>query len=448
MRFRMKVTIVFLSTIVAFYAIIGGYLSRPGEAEARGSQYAQLEIFEEVLNHIIHDYVDQPDLEKVRIGSLRGLAEGLDPYCAYLTPEQVKQFNANDNRGETGLLLSKVSGYAYVVAVLKGSPAEQTGIHDGDFIEYIGKVPTRDMSLYDAQQLLTGPAGSQVEIRIVRQGQPRKLSIQRVRLTQPPIIGRVEETGIGYIRITSLVDGKAAEVKSQVSDLTAKGAQKIILDLRGSANGKLQEGIAVANLFIDSGVLARVLGKEGKEIQLFRADSSKAVFPGSAAVIIDRSTAGPAETIASAFRDLKRGEVIGERSFGAGSEQQLYPLSDGGALLITTAKYAPANGKPFMEESIYPTVKVDRPAEAEPIIPAGDEDEEQPEEKPEQPPTAQPKTVTPPQPPAEDLQLKKALEILRQAPGKAAAASQKSAAVRIPHRVPQSNSEIEIRQAA
>src|SRR5262252_10735656 len=132
MRFKAKVSIVFLSTLITLYAIIGGFLSKSGQAVARDSSYAQLAIFNEVLGHIIRDYVDEPDLEKVRIGSLRGLAEGLDPYSAYLTPEQVKQYDPKANRGETGLVLSKVGGYAYVVAVLKGTPGEQAGIKAGD----------------------------------------------------------------------------------------------------------------------------------------------------------------------------------------------------------------------------------------------------------------------------------------------------------------------------
>ncbi|MEK6286792.1 MAG: S41 family peptidase [Acidobacteriota bacterium] len=423
MRFKTKIAIVVFSTIIAFYAIVGSFMSKSGQVVARGSQYGQLQIFDEVLSHIIRDYVDQPDLEKVRIGSLRGLAEGLDPYSAYLTPEQVKQYDPKANRAETGLLLSKVGGYAYTVAVLKGSPAEQAGIRSGDFIEYVGKVPSRDLSLYDIEQLLSGQAGSTAEVRILHQGQSRKVSLARAKLAQPAIESRIEEPGVGYIKITTLADGKASEVKTVLSDLMSKGAQKIVLDLRGTANGKIQEGVAVANLFAGSGTLARVLGKGEKETDTFTADASKVVFNGPLTVVIDRSTAGPAEIIAAAVRDQKRGELVGERTFGTGSEQQLFRLSDEGALLITTAKYAPATGKAFMEEPVNPTVKVDRPVEAEVILPAGDDDDDS-EEKPDQ----QQPQVTPPKPaqPVEDVQLKKAFEIIKQTPLKAQAAQKRA----------------------
>jgi carboxyl-terminal processing protease len=422
MRFKTKIAIVVFSTIIAFYAIVGSFMSKSGQVVARGSQYGQLQIFDEVLSHIIRDYVDQPDLEKVRIGSLRGLAEGLDPYSAYLTPEQVKQYDPRANRAETGLLLSKVGGYAYTVAVLKGSPAEQAGIRSGDFIEYLGKVPSRDLSLYDIEQLLSGQPGTSAEVRILHQGQSRKVTLARAKIAQPAIESRMEEAGVGYIKITTLADGKAAEVKTALSDLMSKGAQKIVLDLRGAANGKLKEGVAVANLFAGSGTLARVLGKGEKETETFTADAGKVVFNGPLAVVIDRSTAGPAEAIAAAMRDQKRGELVGERTFGTGSEQQMFSLSDGGALLITTAKYAPAAGKAFMEEPVNPTMKVDRPVEAEVILPAGDDDDDS-EEKPDQP------QVTPPKPaqPVEDVQLKKAFEIIKQTPLKAQAAQKRAA---------------------
>lgn len=428
MQFKAKIAIVVFSTIIAFYAIVGSFMSKSGQAVARGSQYAQLTIFDEVLSYIIRDYVDPPDLEKVRIGSLRGLAEGLDPYSAYLTSEQVKQYDPKASRAETGMILSKVGGYAYVVSVLKGSPAEQVGVREGDFIEYVGKVPSRDLSLYDINQLLSGDPGTTVELRILHRGQPRKVAIPRAKFAQPALDARVEEGGIGYIKLTTLAEGKSAELKKLVNDLVSKGAQKIVLDLRGAANGSIEEGVAAANLFVGTGTLAKTLGKGGKETKTYQADAGKVVFQGPLAVVIDRSTAGAAEIIAAAVRDQKRGELVGERTFGAGSEQQIFSLSDGGALLITTAKYAPSSGKPFMEEPITPTVKVERVAEAEVVLPDDSDEPEPDEEKPEQ---AQPPAPKPAEP-VEDVQLKKAIEILKQSTAKGQAVQKRAAKLIVP----------------
>src|SRR5438105_13081334 len=138
MNFKGKILIVTLSAGLAFYAIVGGFLSVQKNVFAKGDPYVQLRIFSEVLRHIVRDYVDEPDLEKVRVGALRGLTEGLDPYSSYLTPEQTKKFQpSRADQAGTGMILSKVGGYIYVVSVLKDSPAEKVGLQDGDFIEYI-----------------------------------------------------------------------------------------------------------------------------------------------------------------------------------------------------------------------------------------------------------------------------------------------------------------------
>lgn len=424
MQFKTKIAIVVFSTLIASYAIIGSFMSKSNQAIAQNSPYMQSAIFDDVIRHIVEDYVEEPDLDKVRVGSLRGLAEGLDAYSAYLTPEQAKQYSPKAAAGETGMVIGKVAGYAYVISVLKGSPADQAGIKEGDFIEYFGKLPSRDLSLYETYQLINGAPGSTVEIKVLHRGQPRTATVTRAKLAQPAIESRTEEAGIGYIKVTSLAEGKSTEIKNQLSELTAKGAQKVVLDLRGAANGTLDEGVATANLFIGSGRLARVIGKGGKETKTFDADAKKVAFNGPLVVLTDRSTAGAAEIVASAVKEAKRGEVVGERTFGVGSEQQLFPLADGGALLITIAKYAPATGKPFMEEAVTPTVKVERLAEPEVVIPDGEE-----EDTPEQQSQAQ--TAPKPEPPVEDVQLKKAVEILKQASSAKAQTTQKRAAAKV-----------------
>ena len=178
----------------------------------------------------------------------------------------------------------------------------------------------------------------------------------------------------------------------------------------------------MANLFIGTGMLGRLEGKEGRELQSHADDPNKVVFTGPLTVLIDRTTASAAEVIAAAVRDQKRGELVGDRTFGAGTDQKLFSLSDGGALLITTAKYAPAAGKPFIEEPVSPTVKVERPAEPEVTPTDGDDDDSE-----ETPQTAHPKVEPQPAPPAEDVQLKKAIEILKQSSGKTAAPTKRAA---------------------
>lgn len=423
MSAKIRIAIVMLSACVACYAIAGGFPWDRG-ATAKGNQWAQLRIFDEVLYHIAKDYVDEPDMERVRTGALRGLAEGLDPYSAYLTPAQVAGYKpADPGVAEVGgMALSKYSGYVYVVSVLKGSPAERSGIATGDVLEYIGKAPTRDMSLYDAEMLMTDPKSGPIEVKIVRAQQSGKITFTNGQVTIPPVEAKLQESGIGYIGVPTLSPGKAAEVKAAIEQLTAKGAKKLVLDLRGAALGSLEEGAKVANLFVDSGVLARKVGRGGSDAGSIEAVKEATIFRGPLTVLVDESTAGAGEVVAAAVLASRRGDVVGEKSFGAGVELGVFNLRDGGAMLITVAKYAPPQGKPFMEEGITPTVEVKQQQTAGDLV-VPDDGEDTPEEPANPNAAGEPKPAPKPTPkaaPTEDLQLKKAVELLR---GGAAAAA-------------------------
>src|SRR4030095_5837493 len=188
--------------------------------------------------------------------ALRALAEGPDPYSTYLTPDQVKDYSENgkDNQAGIGAELSQVASYLYVIAPMKGSPADQAGVRAGDIIEYIDSKATRDISLYDAKQLLNGAPGSEVKLRILRANvSPLTVTVKRGTFRAPAAEARMEAGRIGVLRVNSLVDGEAADARARVQDLLKQGAQKLVLDLRGTAGGSLSEAVAVANLFIKDG---------------------------------------------------------------------------------------------------------------------------------------------------------------------------------------------------
>jgi len=431
MSFRSKFSLVVISASVALYAVVGGWLSTSAQQPANDPG-SQLRIFESVLQHIQNDYVDEPNMEKVRAGALRGLAYGLDPYSTYLTADQVKDFKADksENLPGIGAELSQVSSYLFVVSPVKGSPADQAGVRAGDVIEYIDSKATRDISLYDAKQLLKGPAGSEVKLRILRaNSRPVTVSVKRGSFKLPAAESRMEAGRIGVLKVNSLGEGESADIKAKLQELLKQGAQKIVVDLRGVAGGSLSEGIATANFFIKDGALAQTVGKEGKPLNTFDADPKLVLFNGPTAVLIDSGTAGAAEVVASAFSERKRGEIIGEKSFGAGTDQQLFTLRDGDGLLLTTVKWASSSGKPFLGEDrthsgIVPSVEVKRSEVADTVDPddltGSDEDATKPTPNNDKREVA-PETNT--QRPQEDLQLKKALELLKDKPG----SSQKAA---------------------
>jgi carboxyl-terminal processing protease len=419
MSLKKKFTIISLSAALAIYTIAGAWLATRAQQPANDPG-AQQRIFESVLQHIQNDYVDEPNMEKVRAGALRGLAYGLDPYSTYLTPEQVNDFRADKKSSQVGIgaELSQYASYLYVVAPVKGSPADQAGVRAGDVIEYIDNKATRDISLYDARQLLNGASGTEVKLRILRaNARPMTVAVKRGTFRAPAAEAKLEAGKIGILRINSLDSGEAADAKARLQDLIKQGAQKIVVDLRSVAGGEIQEGVTVANYFIPSGPLARTIGREQKVLKAFEADPKVALFSGPTVVLIDTGTAGAAEVVASAFVERKRGDVVGERSFGAGAEQELFTLRDGDGLLLTTVKWASGNGKPFLGEDrahsgVAPTVEVKRPEAPDNLdvddLPSTEEAK----------PSASPEPIQKPEP--EDLQLKKAIELLRDKPVRAA----------------------------
>jgi carboxyl-terminal processing protease len=423
MSFKSKFTVIALSASLAVYTLAGAWLATRAQQPANDPN-AQQRIFESVLQHIQNDYVDEPNMEKVRAGALRGLAYGLDPYSTYLTPEQVKDFRAAAKNSQAGIgaELSQVASFLYVVAPVKGSPADQAGVRAGDIIEYIDGKATRDISLYDARQLLNGPAGSEVKLRILR-ARPLTVTVKRGTFRAPAAEARMEAGRVGVLRINSLDSGEAADARTHLQELIKQGAQKIVIDLRSVAGGEIEEGVTVANFFIRDGQIAKTIGREQKVLKTYDADPKVTLFNGPAVVLIDSGTAGAAEVVASAFIEDKRGDVVGEKSFGAGAEQELFTLRDGDGLLLTTVKWASGSGKPFLGEDrtrsgISPTVEVKRPdsQDATDVEDLQDNDNE----KPNQQNQKSPSEPIAPKPQPEDLQMKKALELLRDKPAQKA----------------------------
>ena len=424
MSFRTKFALILASATLALYTLVGGWISTRAQQPANDPN-AQLRIFESVLQHIQSDYVDEPNMEKVRAGALRGLAYGLDPYSTYLTPEQVREFgkDTKDSQVGIGAELSQVASYLYVIAPMKGSPADQSGVRAGDIIEYIDGKATRDISLYDAKQLLNGAAGSDVKLRILRaNARPLTLTVKRSAFRAPAAEGRMEAGRIGVLRVNSFAQGEAADARARLQDLVKQGAQKLVVDVRGTAGGSIDEAVAVANLFIKDGTIAQTSGREGKSLKTFAADPKAAIFSGPVVALIDSGTAGAAEVVASALLERNRGQVVGEKSFGAGAEQQLFTLRGGDGLLLTTIKWASASGKPFLGEDrshsgVTPSVEVKRSELADAVDPedlTGNDDDTavKPGQSPDKPQVTS--EANTPKPSVEDLQMKKALELLRE----------------------------------
>lgn len=350
-----RIGIFSLSVLIFCYAGIGHVLGRTPDDKA----YKSLTVYGEVLQKIQTDYVDDPNMRTVTAGALHGLLESLDPQSSYLTPreyEDYKKKTSSPGTGEAGLTLSKRYGYIIVLSVLPDSPGTKAGIRSGDLLESIAGFTTRDMSVGQALNLLNGQAGTGIKVSVIRRGKatPDDVDIVREKVATPKLIVQKAEPDIQVMRFPSLDPGRAEEVRNRLLDAEKQGIHKVILDLRECGRGSVPEAISIARLFVPSGTLATLRGQT-VSTQVFSAEPKQVIWKNPVSLLVDTTTSGAAEVLASAIEANHRGDVVGERTFGLASEQKLITLDDGAALILTVANYYNADGKSILEEGVTPT---------------------------------------------------------------------------------------------
>lgn len=364
---------------VAIFAALGlgfvfgefGWFGVHASGEQDGA-YREIHVYQEVLKKIQTDYVTQPNIGAVTNGALHGLLESLDADSSYLTPTEYKIYKERPASGtaQIGITVSKRYGYATVVNVVPGSPADQDHLTDGDVIEAIGSQSTRELSLAVIRLMLEGKPGSTVEISVVRpfKPDPDKLTITRTATPSPAMQQQqYENSTILYLKPGVVNEARVNEIAAKIK--SAGRNEKILLDLRDTSGDDEQQGLRLANLFIKQGTMAMLVGQKYPQ-QTFTADPTKCVTSAPVAVLVNRGTYGAAELAAGAIEDSKRGDVIGERTFGEGSVQKTMELPDGGALLLTVAKYETPSGSKIQDNAVNPSVAVEQPNEDEFLAPA------------------------------------------------------------------------------
>ena len=405
--------ILIVSVLIVGWVGIGHVLGR----SSNDKTYKSLVVYSEVLQKIQQDYVDEPNMHLVTAGSLHGLLESLDSESSYLTPREYTEYKektADPGTGESGLNLSKRSGYVVVTSVLPDSPADKAGLHSGDFLESIAGFTTREMSVGQAENLLAGQPGTAVKVAVIRRGRtdPEDVDIVRQKLATPKLtVQKVDNDTIAF-RFPTLDSGRADEVRTHLLDAQKQGISRVILDVRDCGRGQDSEAIAVARLFIPSGTLTTLKGQTLPE-QVFSADPTKVVWKGPVSVLTEITTAGPGEVLASAFANTKRGDIVGERTFGLASVQKLIPLEDGAAIDLTVGNYYNSDGKSILEEGVTPTE----------VVHAASSLSDDSEEGDDVASTAGPQKEPPPGPrplSADDPVLRRALELLKTPAKKAA----------------------------
>ena len=327
-------------------------------AQQQDGAYKQIDVYGEVLRHIQNDYVEDPNIDSVTNGALRGLLESLDADSSYLTPADYKTYKADKGgKAQVGIVVSKRFGYATVVSVVPGSPADKADLNDGDIIEAIGKSDTRDMSLAMIQRMLEGTPGSELDLAVIRprKADPDKVVLNRVVVSEPAVAETLyENSTILYLKPMILDHDHVQQVEAKLKQMNKTPNRKVLLDLRDVAAGDMPEAVRLANLFLKSGTIVQLEGQKVAK-QTFVADGSKAVDPaGPVVVLVNRGTAGPGEVVAAALADNKRAELVGEKTFGEGAQQKTFELPDGAALILSIAKYESPLGKKFQDDAVTP----------------------------------------------------------------------------------------------
>jgi carboxyl-terminal processing protease len=345
MSSRTKYFVVSTSTCLTLMLLIGNVIGKPSSAD---DTLKHIGVFSDVVSHIKAEYVEEPDMKSVTLGALNGMLEAIDPFASYLNSDQYKEYlkTKDAKRADTGLILSRRFGLLGVVAVAPNSPAAKAGFSTYDMIESIKGISTRDMPLAYATLLLQGDPGSTVDVSVVhvRRSEPQSVKLSRAFTALPPVDSRMLPGQVGYINIDALSAAHVKEVAAAVQKLQKDGAQKFIVDVRNCALGNPEDGIAVANLFESSGRLAYLEGQRVSR-QDFNADPAKAVTNLPVAVLTNRGTAGAGELLAAALMDSKRAQVVGERTYGDAAVRKAVTMDDGGAIILSVAKYYSPNPK-------------------------------------------------------------------------------------------------------
>ena len=360
MRSRTRALVLTISIPVIVFAILGGYL---GQALAKDDTYQHLRVFEDVISLVLNNYVEPVDVNQAMRGAMKGMAEGLDPESAFLTADLVKVMESGTSAGpaDVGLDLTR-QYYLRVVSARDGSPAAKAGIRSGDFIRAIDNRPTRDMSAFEGSRLLHGAPGTKVSLLLIRgnAADPHMVELVRDRPAGAEMTSRMADPSTGYIRVVDFTKDSPARFKQAFDALARTGAAKYVIDLRGTARGDLDDGLAASHLFVKSGTLGVRLTK-GDLKDVVTAQAADGAVAAPIVLLVDQGTAGAAEIFAAALDGNKRADLVGEHTLGRAARQKLIKLPDNSGLWLTYLRYLTPSSDPIHEKGLEPDVDVEQP---------------------------------------------------------------------------------------
>lgn len=356
-----------LLTVAICGAFLGGYLlgdHRGASASSDGADFGVLWQVQSLLNRRFIGEI--PASQQQMYGAIHGLVASFnDPYTLFVepAPREVERDELRGHFGGIGAALARNDAGDLVLTVIPDRPAAKAGIQDGDVLLAVDGQPiTPSMTIDEAVALIRGEVGTTVKLKLRRVGHPELFEVKAVRerIDTPNVEWRLLDEGkhIGYARINIFGEPAASELRHALEDLASKGVNKLVLDLRGNGGGLLDSAVDTASLFVKDGEVLREIKRGGQE-RFYPVKPVQSLAQGWAiALLVDGGTASASEIVAGALRDHGRAMLIGEKTFGKGSVQEVHELPDGSSLHVTVARWLTPKRHQIDKVGLEPDVAV------------------------------------------------------------------------------------------
>lgn len=338
--------------------VSGGVFIQGGPGAHAAQNPGTPRLFEQVVAHVRANFIDSIPVDELYRKAAVGLPREIDdPYSMVLTPDAVRRLreSTTGRYAGVGLELDMRDGFVTVIAPISGTPADSAGIAPGDRIVAVNGTSTTGESMDEVQQLLRGPSGSAVRLSVQSGDQDsRTVTLRRTQIRYRPVQRvALPEPGVGYVELATFSDDAAGELRRVVDSLRRTGVHSLILDLRGNPGGLLEQGVAVADLFLDNGdVIVSTRGRTPEADQDLTDGAAEEWPRMPVVVLVDSGSASASEIVAGALQDHDRAEVIGSATYGKGSAQSVFTLAGGQALKLTTARWFTPEGRSIDRDSI------------------------------------------------------------------------------------------------
>ncbi len=338
-----------------------------GSAHAQNNEstYRNLELLGDIFERVRSAYVEPVDEEKLLQSAISGMLGSLDPHSSYLPPKGYEdmQEQTQGKFGGLGIEVTMEDGVVKVVAPIDDTPAARAGLQANDLITHLDGEPIVGLSLGEAVEKMRGVVDTKINLTVFREGkdEPFDVELTRAVITIFPVKARVEGD-IGYLRITTFNKQTGEDLNTKIEELTQEIGDDLtgfVVDLRNNPGGLLSQAISVSDTFLDAGEIVSTRGRDARSAERYQATEGDLAGGKPIVVLINGGSASASEIVAGALQDHRRAIVVGTKSFGKGSVQTIMPLTNGGAMRLTTSRYYTPSGRSIQALGIEPDIPVE-----------------------------------------------------------------------------------------